>query len=74
MRVSLLPLIARPRRDVTVLTAGGTSVPILIGDGEIDFTCWRCGFAICEGMRTVVEISGQVFRCPECTAFNRSRQ
>jgi uncharacterized C2H2 Zn-finger protein len=74
MRVSLLPLIARPRRDMLVLTSGGSSVPILIGDGEIDFTCWRCGFAICEGMRTVVEISGQVFRCPECTAFNRSRQ
>lgn len=74
MRVSLLPLIARPRRDRTVLTSDGSSVPVLIGDGDIDFTCWRCGFAICEGMHTVVEISGQVFRCPACTAFNRSRQ
>jgi predicted RNA-binding Zn-ribbon protein involved in translation (DUF1610 family) len=74
VRVSLLPLIARPRRHMPVLTSTGSSVPILIGDGDIDFTCWRCGFAICEGMRTVVEISGQVFRCPECGAFNRSRQ
>lgn len=74
MRVSLLPLIARPRRTAQVLTSAHSSVPILIGDGEIDFTCWRCGFAICEGMQSVVEISGAVFRCPECRAFNRSRQ
>ena len=74
MRVSLLPLITRPRRDVPILRSDGSSVPILIGDGEVDFTCWRCGFTICEGMRTVVEISGRVFRCPGCSAFNRSRQ
>ena len=74
MRVSLLPLIRRPRRRAEVLTSPRPSVPILIGDGEIDFTCWRCGFAICEGMRTVVEIADAVFRCPDCGAFNRSRQ
>jgi predicted RNA-binding Zn-ribbon protein involved in translation (DUF1610 family) len=48
-------------------------MPVLIGAGEVDFTCWRCGFAICEGMQTLVEVSGHVFRCPDCSAFNRSR-
>ncbi|MBW4040733.1 MAG: hypothetical protein HIU86_01205 [Acidobacteria bacterium] len=73
MRIALLPLLSRPRRDVVVLTSERSSMPVLIGDGEVDFTCWRCGFAICEAMRTPVEISGRVFRCPDCTAFNRSR-
>ena len=73
MRIAFLPLLTRPRRDVSVLTSDRSSMPVLIGDGEIDFICWRCGFAICEGMRTPVEVSGQVFRCPDCTAFNRSR-
>jgi uncharacterized ferredoxin-like protein len=73
MRIALLPLLARPRRDEVVLTSDRVAMPVLIGDGEVDFTCWRCGFAICEGMRTLVEISGRVFRCPDCAAFNRSR-
>ncbi|WP_162850666.1 hypothetical protein [Amnibacterium kyonggiense] len=74
MRVSLLPLITRPRRSNVVLTSAGGLMPILIGDGDIDFTCWRCGFAICEGMTSVIEVSGRLFQCPDCGAFNRSRQ
>jgi pimeloyl-ACP methyl ester carboxylesterase len=31
------------------------------------------GSAICEGMGTLVEISGRVFRRPDCSAVNRSR-
>jgi predicted RNA-binding Zn-ribbon protein involved in translation (DUF1610 family) len=73
MRIALLPLLARPRRDVVVLSADRSFMPVLIGTGEVDFTCWRCGFAICEGMQTLVEVSGHVFRCPDCSAFNRSR-
>lgn len=74
MRVSLLPLTHRPPRSATVLTSTIASTPVLIGEGEVDFTCWRCGFAICEGMTTVIDVSGKLFRCPECTALNRSRQ
>jgi uncharacterized C2H2 Zn-finger protein len=73
MHIALLPLLSRPRRDASVLTSDRPSMPVLIGDGEIDFTCWRCGFAICEGMGTVVDVSGRIFRCPDCSAFNRSR-
>ena len=73
MRIALLPLLARPRREVSVLTSNYPSMPVLIGDGEVDFTCWRCGCAICEGMGTLVEVSGRIFCCPDCTAFNRSR-
>ena len=73
MRVALLPLIARPKRNAPVLTSDGSSVPILIGDGDVDFLCWRCGFVICEGLRSVGDVAGKVFRCPGCAAFNRSR-
>ena len=73
MRISLLPLIAKPRRGDPVLTSTSSSMPILVGDGDFDFDCWRCGFAVCEGMKTVVEISGRVFRCPSCGAYNRAR-
>jgi hypothetical protein len=73
MRIALLPLVHRPRRDETVLTSNRSFMPVLIGAGEVDFTCWRCDFVICEGLSTPVEVSGRVFRCPECTALNRSR-
>lgn len=43
VRIALLPLLARPRRDVAVLTAGQSSMPVLIGGGEVDFIRWRCG-------------------------------
>jgi uncharacterized ferredoxin-like protein len=72
MRITMLPLLSRPRRDEQVLTGSDDSVPLLSGNGDVNLECWRCGFPICRGLRTVVEASARTFRCPSCDALNRS--
>ena len=72
MRITMLPLLSRPKRDEPVLTAPRGTVPVLSGNGSVDLECWRCGFPICQGLGTVVEVSARTFRCPSCDALNRS--
>ncbi len=73
MRVRMLPLLAPPRPEDTVLSSPEPSAPVLRGSGGIDFECWRCGFPVCRGMSSVVEATNRIYRCPSCTALNRSR-
>jgi hypothetical protein len=72
MRIKMLPLVSRPRRDEQVLSGPDGSVPVLSGKGDVDLECWRCGFSVCRGLQSVVEVSARTFRCPSCDALNRS--
>ncbi len=68
----MLPLAGRPRPDEPVLSTDSPSVPVLVDTGTIDLECWRCRFPICQGLHSVVEASNRLYRCPACSALNRS--
>lgn len=69
----MLPLLGPPRPGEQVLSAPVPSVPVLRDTGAVDFECWRCGFPICRGMRTVAEVTNRIYRCPSCEVLNRAR-
>jgi len=71
MAIRMLPVPGRPRAGEAVLYAA-PGTPALTGTGSVDFECWRCRFLICQGLQSVFDAAGRVFRCSACGTINRA--
>lgn len=67
----VVPLDGAPESAADAVPALSTrlDVPILIGDGSIDYTCTGCGAVVCEGI-AAGDLAGLVVRCA-CGAVGR---
>ena len=64
-------VIKNPKNVGTVSQSEDTSLysPLIIGNGDIDYTCGKCGKVLCTNM-SESQMKGITLVCSKCGSFN----
>lgn len=65
----VLNLVDNPA-ETTERELGGRSGPLFRGNGDIDYVCGNCGFAIVSGFSANQHVIADTAACPACGATN----
>ena len=62
-------VIKKGKKPEPYATVRKTASPAMKGDGDVNYLCGLCGFAVLENMAPG-QISGLAFPCPVCRSTN----
>jgi len=62
----------KPGTASVLIRSGKGTLPIIKGQGDVNYVCGACHTVICEHVERG-QIINIVFKCPQCQAYNRIR-
>jgi predicted RNA-binding Zn-ribbon protein involved in translation (DUF1610 family) len=66
-----MKVMKNPKNVMTAVQSEDTSFysPLIIGDGDIDYSCGKCGKVLCTNM-SESQLKGIILICSKCGSFN----
>ena len=63
-----------PKNVATAVQSEDTSLysPLIIGNGDIDYNCGKCGKVLCTNM-SESQLKGIILVCSKCGSFNEAQ-